>query len=170
METFVCTSCRLPKADLECENCHAIQCKKCIQVLKKNSFAFLKEVPEELGFKNYCGSCYDEKVLPHLKTYEETMDKAKEVLVFFKGNGEETRLIRRVEKPIRVTDCDDRDETILRLAFYAAQAGYNGLVDVTVTAEKVRNKGYQTTHWQGIGVPVQIDPKKYETKPKKTWI
>lgn len=170
MKNSICSSCRLPKGTLECECCHAVQCKNCIQILKKNSFSFLKMIPQSLTFRNYCGACFDEKVLPELRLYEETMEKAKEVLVFFKGKGEETRLIRRVEKPIKVTSCDDRDETILRLAFYAAQANFNALVDVTITPEKVRHEGYQTTKWQGVGVPVQVDPKQYELKPKKTWL
>jgi hypothetical protein len=89
------------------------------------------------------------------------MARAKEVMVFFKTQSEETRLIRRVEKPFQVSDCVDRDEVIMRLAFLAAENNFNALVDVSVLSEKVRNEGYQTTKWKGTGVPVQLDPAKY---------
>ena len=162
MKNSLCSSCRLPKATLECELCHALQCKKCVQILKKDSFGFLKSIPENLTHRHYCGSCFDEKVGPELISYENTMERAKNIMVFFRTQSEETRLIRRIEKPIKVTDCNDRDETILRLAFFTAEANYNALVDVVVTSEKVRNEGYQKTKWQGVGVPVQLDGKKYK--------
>ncbi len=164
MENSVCSSCRLPKGILKCECCFAIQCKNCIQKLKKESFSFLEVIPKELSYRKYCGSCFDEKVAPALESYREVMTRAKEVFIFSKSQGEETRLIRRTEKPIKVTNCDDRNEIIMRLAFFAAQSNFNALVDVVVTSEKKRNEGYQTTKWQGIGVPVNVDADKYNSR------
>jgi hypothetical protein len=54
----------------------------------------------------------------------------------------------------------DRDEALLRLAFFAAQGNYNSLVDVELTSEKVRNGGYQTLKWRGVGVPVHVNKKR----------
>jgi hypothetical protein len=163
MSKPICSSCLLPKGVLDCECCQAIQCKNCIQNLPKDSFSFLNPVPQELTHRKYCGRCYDEKVAPALQAYEECMVRAKNVNVFFKTQSEETRLMRRAEKPIRVMDCTDRDETILRLAFMAAEAKFNTLIDVEVTAEKLRNKGYQTTKWHGVGVPTHWDEPKERT-------
>jgi len=163
MTKELCSSCRLPKANLECESCHAIQCKKCVQKLPKDSFSFLKTIPADLTHRLYCAPCFETKVAPTLESYQSTMARAKEVMVFFKTQSEETRLIRRVEKPIHISDCVDRDEVIMRLAFLAAENNFNALVDVVVTSEKVRNEGYQTTKWKGTGVPVPLDESKYKT-------
>lgn len=158
----VCSSCRLPKAHLICECCQASVCKKCSQVLRKDSFSFLNPVPTELTYRTYCGACFDEKVVPALDSYESLMEKAKNVIIFFRSASEETRLIRRSEKPMKITEGSDRDETILRLAFMAAQAGFNALLDVEVTPEKVRNRGYQTTKWQAFGIPTNVDQSRYK--------
>ena len=163
MKSAICSSCRLPKANLECECCQAMQCKACVQKLKKNSFSFLVPIPKDLSHHIYCGQCYDQKVAPALAAYEETMQKAKNVNVFFKTQSEETRLMRRSEKPIVVIDCDDKDETLMRLAFMAAQSKFNTLIDVVITPEKIRMQAYQTTKWKGTAVPLLVD----ETKLKK---
>lgn len=157
MKSGICSSCRLPKASLICECCQASQCKSCAVKLKKNSFSFLPVIPTELTHHIYCGHCYDEKVAPALSTYNETMAKARNVNVFFKTQSEETRLLRRAEKPITVTGCEDKNETLLRLAFLAAQANFNTLIDVVITSEKVRMQAYQTTQWKGSGIPLYMD-------------
>ena len=51
---------------------------------------------------------------------------------------------------LTVKDCPDRDETIMRLAFFAAQRSSNAVIQVEVTAEKVRNGAYQTSKWSGF--------------------
>ena len=70
--------------------------------------------------------------------------------------------MKRAAKPFRVDDCTDRDETLMRLAFLAAKADFNALLDVDIVAKKVRNFGYQTSQWQGIGVPARVDREKLE--------
>lgn len=89
------------------------------------------------------------------------MVRAENIIVFFKNQGKETRLIKRTEKPLRVTECDDREETLLRLAFLAAQNGFNGLIDVDIKAEKIFDHAYQTKNWTGIAMPVNLDPHRY---------
>lgn len=96
-------------------------------------------------------------VEPEIVNYNDTMRKAKEVFIFYKSQGKESRTIRRAEAPLKVSDCPDREETLLRLAFLAAHANYNALVDINLTSKKVRNEGYQTLIWNGTAVPANVD-------------
>lgn len=128
----------------------------------------MAKVPAEISHTTYCPNCFDNTVAPALAQYNELMEQAKEVLIFSKSQTKETRLIPRKELPLKVVDCKDHDETILRLAFFAAQAGYNGLVDVHVTSEKVKNGSYQTLKWSGSGIPTYIDEKKLP-KDRSFW-
>ena len=161
MEAAICTSCQKPKAHFICGICKTKLCKSCVQLLTGNSFSFLQPCPEQLTHGAYCGSCFNEKVAPELESYQEVMVRAENIIVFFKTQGKETRLIKRAEKSLTVTDCEDRDETLLRLAFLAAKANFNGLIDVEITAEKVFDHAYQTKKWSGKGVPAHLDAKKY---------
>ena len=95
-------------------------------------------------------------MVPELKNYDHVMTLAREVSVFLKSQGKETRLIKRLEDPIRVTDCADKEEILLRLAFLTVQAGFDTLVDVEITSEKVREGGYQRSKWQASGVPARV--------------
>jgi len=165
MET--CVSCQKPKGAFACGICQGLSCKKCIQSLAEGSFSFLNQIPADLTHRKYCGRCFDEKVAPELHSYQQAMAKAKKIIVFIKGQGEETRLYKRTEKPVQVVDCRDREETLLRLAFFAARANFNGLVDVTISGEKVRNGAYQTSRWHGTGIPTQIDESKLAFVGKK---
>jgi hypothetical protein len=166
MESPVCTLCRKPKGTLTCGSCQSAVCKSCSQTLRAGSFAFLENVPADLTHRTYCGACYDEKVAPALDSYVQAVERAKDVIVYLKNQGEETRLIKRSEKALRVVDCADRNETLLRLAFLAAQANFNALVDVDISSRKVRNEGYQTTTWNGAGVPIRLDA---DTLKKMKW-
>lgn len=116
----------------------------------------MAQIPQELSGSAYCGACYTTKVLPALDSYAQTLEQAKEILVYTKSQGKETRFIRRTEKPVRVEKCNDYDEIILRLAFFAAQAGFNAIIDVDIRSEKIRTGGYQTTLWSGVGTPANV--------------
>jgi hypothetical protein len=63
---------------------------------------------------------------------------------------------------VTVKDVPDRDEAILRLAFLAAEEGFNAILDVNVKSEKVRNEGWQKMRWSGSGLPVGVDAAKIE--------
>lgn len=95
-----------------------------------------------------------------MDTQQALLEKAKNVDTFDKKQGSETRLIKRVEKPLKVTECDDREETLLRLAFLAAKKGYDTLVDVDIQSQKVGNKTYKKLVWNGTAVPVDIKQRK----------
>jgi hypothetical protein len=158
MNSTLCYSCQSPKAKYACGICNKSVCKKCAQLLPDDSFSFLNEIPEPLTHASYCSQCFDEKVSEPLHKYNETMALAREVFVFYKTQNKETRSVRRIADPVRVEHCDDKDETLLRLAFLAAKANYNALVDVVISSQKIITDGYQKSDWQGIGNPVSIDP------------
>lgn len=160
MENIFCCVCQKPKANLVCGICQSAVCKKCAQFTEEDSFSFLDKIPPHLTHGTYCGPCFDAKVAPELASYAETMEKAKDVAVFFKDQGKETRLIKRSNEVFRVKDCLDRDETLLRLAFFAAQKDFNSVIDVDLVSEKIRSGTYQTQRWSGTAVPANISDKK----------
>jgi hypothetical protein len=158
MEKSVCISCFKPKATLECGACHSTVCKYCAQFVEEETFSFLGQVPEDLAHSTYCPPCFNEKVQPKLDAYNHTMELAKEIDVYYKKQSKETRLIKRFEDPVHVQACSDRDETILRLAFFAAQRNFNSIVDVQVSSVKVKMGSYQNLSWSGTGIPAQVLP------------
>ncbi|HEY8270887.1 MAG TPA: hypothetical protein VIG33_08355 [Pseudobdellovibrionaceae bacterium] len=160
MKAPFCSICQKPKATLECGICKNAICKKCAQFIDEDTFSFLPHIPVEFSTGTFCGPCFDFKVSPEIETYNQTMEAAKEIAVFFNDQGKETRLVKRLADPVQVVECKDRDETVLRLAFFAAQGNYNGIVDVDVKSEKVKNGTYQTLRWRGTAIPANIDPKK----------
>ncbi len=136
----------------------------------ENYFSFLTPVPTALTHAVYCGRCYDDKVAYARQEYDLQMEKARDVFVYYKGQGEETRLFKRNEDPLKVSDLTDRSEVVMRLAFQAVQNGFNTLVDVEVKSEKVRSGAYQTTKWSGVGTPTNADAEKIyrrDGKPKR---
>ncbi|MBS1958253.1 MAG: hypothetical protein JST80_02155 [Bdellovibrionales bacterium] len=157
-----CINCRKPKVTRTCEACDEPVCKNCLQVLDVATFAFLKNIPDELKFTNYCSGCYDVTVAPKLDEYGEILDRAKQAFVFFKTQRKEIPLIRKSREIYRVPECHDRDETILRLAFLAAQDGYNAVIDTEALSVKVRHHAYQTSKWSGSGVGAMVDGSKIE--------
>ncbi len=151
-----CTTCAKSNATLTCGCCQVDLCKNCAQFLEPDSFSFLTKVPVELSHAVYCMTCYVQTVEPQLGSYQATLEQAKNVFVFNKKQGKETRLIRRIEKPVFVSNCADYEETVLRLAFFATQANCNAIVDVDVVGEKIRKGSYQTTIWSGSAVPANV--------------
>lgn len=156
MSSRVCITCQQPKANLECISCSEGVCKTCAEFLNEGSFELLGDAtPVPVG--TYCGGCYDNKVAPELNAYNDAAARARDINIYFKGQSKESRIIRRKEKPIKIENCLDREEAILRLAFLAAKANYNVLLDVDVYAQKVKTNGYQSSIWKGMGIPSNVD-------------
>ncbi len=155
---LTCTTCQKPNATFACGICQNTSCKKCVQFLPESQFSFLKNPDPKLLHGTYCPNCFDQHVAPELAAYEETMARARDVAVFYKTQNKETRSIKRKAESMRVENCDDKDETLLRLAFFAAKANFNTLLDVVITSEKDIVGGYQKSIWQGVGSPVNMDP------------
>jgi hypothetical protein len=151
-----CISCTKNKALLKCGICDSDVCKYCAIILPEDGFSFLAKIPDDLKHSIFCGPCYDQKVAAHWDEYQETIEKAKNINVYLSNQGKETRLVKRTEELFKVTNCLDHDETLLRLAFFAVQAGFNALVDVDLTSAKVRENNYQTLVWSGVGRPANL--------------
>jgi hypothetical protein len=96
-------------------------------------------------------------VAPELSLYEETLEQAKRVFVFFKTQRKSIPLIKKEKNPEWIEESPDRDETILKLAYISASRGFNAIMDVETTSKKVRNEAYQTSVWSGSGIPAQVD-------------
>lgn len=158
-----CHICYKPKGHLTCELCLQATCKKCTEKLSKDAFSFLIPLPSELSHQLYCLNCYDEKVLPAKADYDRTMRRARNIAVYVKNQSEETRLMPRSEKPIKV-ECADKDEALLRLAFVTVQKGHNAILDVNISALKVRDGGggYQRSVFTGTGIPTHLDKQTLE--------
>jgi hypothetical protein len=155
-----CQSCQKPKATLNCGICECSLCKYCAVFLDEGHFNFLPKIPKDLSHTTYCHSCYEAKVAPAVAKYDEDMEKAKHIIVFYSKQGKETRMFSRKELPFHVTECWDYDETLMRLAFLAVQAGYNAIIDVDLVSEKVRINNRQSLKWRGSAVPTNVDESK----------
>jgi hypothetical protein len=157
-----CVSCRRPVAALQCDACQEPLCKSCEEYLEAGTFSFLETVPPELLHTHYCSGCHASIIEPALESYQATMEQARGVYVFFTSQRKPVRLLKRAQFPIRVEGVVDREETIMRLAFRAVEQGFNAVVDAEVKSEKVRNEGYQTSRWHGVGRPGLVDAEKLE--------
>lgn len=152
-----CTSCRRPKATTSCEICAELVCKDCSHFLDAETFSFQPVVPADLKHTHYCANCYSAKVEPALAAYNEVMERAQGVFVFFTTQKKYFKLLSRSRELLEVKECADRDEAILRLAFQAAEKGFNAVIEVEATSKKERNAGHQKYSWKCKGYPAQVD-------------
>lgn len=140
-----------------CQCCQKEIPKKERQFVDDETFAFFDQLPEGVNEGIYCFECFALHVQPALDRYSEILEAAKNVNMFYLTQSKESRFVRRLEAPITVADCTDKDETILRLAFKAVLAGKNALLDVDLKSHKILDGRYQTSIWSGRAVPANID-------------
>lgn len=164
MELKTCLQCQKPKAQLQCGLCEQAVCKNCAQFLEDEALAHWPDRPAHLKHNVYCSYCYEAKVHADVDEYNRCLEMAKDVFIFFDDQGKETRLIKRKEKAYTVENCLEKDQALMRLAFLATKNGFNALVDVKLSSQKVRVGGYQTLSWSGSGIPVQVDAAKENRK------
>lgn len=160
MSEVKCSCCQKPKAPLNCGLCKDPVCKACANFLDEGQFSFLAHRPEELSYDVYCTTCFNSHVAEPLQAYNQLMEAAKEIFVFMKAQNKETHYIDRKETPLQVVDCADRDETLLRLAFFAAEAKFNAIIDVELKSKKIKQGSYQSTLWSGTAIPAHVQPEK----------
>lgn len=153
----VCKTCKKPKANYQCGLCEEPICKSCAQFLAENTFSFLRKIPKELTHSVYCSNCFDDKVRDPLNEYETNMEKAREIIVFSKDETKKTGHLKRKEIPYKVEDCEDEDETVMRLAFFAVQDGFNCLLDVNITHRKIIVGSHKKTIFSGTAIPITIE-------------
>jgi hypothetical protein len=130
--------------------------------MKEGTFSFRKEVPIDLQHDYYCQGCYASTVEPELESYAATMEAAKGVFFFFDTQKKPIPVLGKGTAPVEVAECVDRNETILRLGFQAAEQGFNAVMGAVVEGSQVRNHGWQKTAWRGRGMPAQVDAERLE--------
>lgn len=157
--TPVCKNCRKPKAPYVCGICTEHVCKSCAKFMDEHAFSFARKVPAELKHTTYCPQCFDEKVAEPLHHYEELMEKARDVIYFTKAQTKQTGHIKRKEEPYRVENCEDEQETIMRLAFLAALDGFNTLLDMDISTKKIVIGSHKKTVFNGTAIPVNMEAK-----------
>jgi len=152
-----CAFCGALKATHECGICGNAVCKECLQYVDTHSFSFFSKVPKELTLGNFCPPCFESKIAPQKEHYEELMEKAKDIYFLTKAYPGYIRVLQRHTKRVQVEACDDRRETIMRLAFFAAELGFNSIIEAEVESSKRRVGGYQSSTWTGSAMPAKID-------------
>lgn len=159
-----CDICEGPaeKGAHACGICAKHVCKNCLHYIDTNHFSFFSKVPQELTVGNYCPICWDEKVVPAQARYDELMEKAKDVYYLSKAYPGYVRVLRRHTKRVSVPECRDRRETIVRLAFFAAELGFNAIIEAEVDSSKIRMGGRQTSNWFGSAMPANVDSAQLE--------
>jgi hypothetical protein len=117
----------------------------------------MRKVPKELSHNQYCLPCFSTKIRSEVLAYRQTMKKAKDIIFLDKPRRRPLRILRRSEIPLLVQNCADREETVMRLAFQAAELGFESVIKADVNYKKVRNEGYQKMVWTGTGIAATLD-------------
>src|ERR1017187_6626986 len=120
----MCVCCLAPKATLSCHLCQGFICKDCTEFVDGETFSFQQILTDDLKHTQYCRSCHTLKVLPAVIKYRGIMARAKKAFVIDKPQRRPLPVTKRFETAIHVIDCIDREETMLRLAFQAAELGF----------------------------------------------
>ena len=163
MSETECLSCRKRAGTYACVSCEDPVCKPCSETLSDPLFTSLESIPEAQIAGRFCGRCFDAEMAPRIEAYTNTLEAAKQAFIFFTTQKKSIPLIRKSKTQISIESCADRDEIILRLAYYAAKEGYNAVVDVDVTVKKVRAAGStKTADWRGVGYGAMVDGKKVD--------
>lgn len=160
MEKAQCESCFSADTVLRCHKCSNPSCKKCSCFIDEEEFDFLSLLPEDVAGQTFCPSCYNSSIAATLEEYREYLAKARAVDVYDKEQKRESWRFRRTEKKLSIKDCDDREETLLRLALLSAQKGFDTMVDVDIQSEKVGTGTYKKLIWSGTASPVDSKNKK----------
>ncbi len=155
MEKSECQSCLSNITTLKCDLCQNSCCKDCTIFIDEDVFELVSMLPAKIYDKGLCSNCFNTEASPIIEEYKEILEKAKLVNVYDTDQTQETYKMPRHEKPLFIPECDDREETLLRLAFLAAQRGFNTLVDVDLQATKSKQPGTYKKHvWSGRGIPL----------------
>lgn len=149
-----CSICRQNRAIAQCGGCRAAVCKTCEQYIAPETFSFREKVPDELLQGHYCAACYSTKIEPALEAYNQILERARKIFIFFDTSPLPRSLIKKSNKGIAIAKCKDRDETFLRMGFRAAEKGFNAVVEVVVERTRFKNT------WEGKGVPANINEAK----------
>src|SRR5690606_39764677 len=99
-----------------------------------------------------------------LNEYEATVEQAKEVIYFTKDQSKQTSFLKRKEDPYFVENCEDEQEAIMKMSFYAVQAGFNALLDIKLSSKKIIVGSHKKTIWSATSIPTIVDPSKIRSE------
>ncbi len=153
-----CKTCRKPKAPYECGLCHEHMCKSCTQFLVETFTAMRKPVPEFLRHPAYCMTCFDAQVAEPLNDYNDKMEKAKDIIIYSKDQTKLTRLLKRKAEPYKVEDCEEEQDALMRMSYWAIEDGYNCLIDLQYQTKKIIVGSHKKTMFGATAVPITIVP------------
>ena len=156
MNSNTCEVCLTAKTPLRCELCKKASCKQCSIFIDEDRFELFVLLPQSLQHKTFCPQCYNEDIAEQMTGYEEILQKAKQLDTYDITQSSETRLMKRLEKPVKVSECEDRKEALLHLAFRAAERGFDTIIDVNITPEKSGQNSYMKKIWSGTAVPINL--------------
>jgi hypothetical protein len=158
-----CAVCKAPKAPKTCALCEASVCKKCIETLPSDAFELLPTIPPELSHSTYCVRCYDAHVAERMAAYQALAEKAEAVYFVTRDYNGYVHVIARHSARVAVEICEDRRVTILRMAYLAAELGFNAIIDAKVSSFAFNLEGgYQSSRWKGSALPATIDGEQLE--------
>ena len=160
MSNEVCNSCKKPKAPYICGLCSEHTCKACTQFMGEDYFSYMAKIPDDLKHTNYCPSCFNAKVSDAKDEYDDTMTKAEDIIIYSKDQAKLTRLLDPKSPPYHVQNCEDEKEALMRMSFFAVQAGFNCLMRVEFKTSKVIKGSHKKTMHEAWGTPITIDPTK----------
>lgn len=86
------------------------------------------------------------------------MEKAREVIIYSNAQTKLTRLVSRKAEPYHVEECEDEQEALMRMSFFAAQNNFNALVDVAFKTRKIIVGSHKKTMFSATATPANIDP------------
>ena len=164
-----CSFCSSYKNTMDCSHCQDVCCKACLTFVETDQdFQFDSELSNKHKNQSYCPTCSAQVLATDLNLYEDTLQRAKEILVFDISQSKETRLLSRKEKPIKIFNEQDRQVITLKMAYKAAQLGFNAIIDCDIKAKKIRDGSYQTTAYDGSCIPTQVSDNKL-IKDRSIW-
>lgn len=144
-----CAICNASKAPQTCRACESSICKNCVEFVSDETFEYADytDANSPVGF--YCSSCYTTDIVPKVDEYEEIVGRAREVTVFNTTQTKEARLIKRTDMNLKIDECEDKDVLLMKLAYLAAKAGHDTLVDVDLVYTKKRDGSFKLANWAG---------------------
>ena len=155
-----CSSCQKPKAVFFCGSCGDPICKSCTEFIEDADFSYMKKIPPLLLQTRFCQPCYASAFLPARRLFSEIMARAKKVTIVDTPQRRPLPVLKNSRELLQVADCLDEPDTFLRLAFLAAEMGFNAVLKVKVEYKKVRVAGYQNLSWSGTGYPATLPPER----------
>ena len=157
-----CEVCQAPKATKTCGECSGSICKNCVRYLANDHLRFHPSPPPWAAQGVFCADCFETLVEPEVAKYDEVMARSESVKVMYDTFHGYIPCIKKAKRSTEVENDDlGRGIAIQRLKFLAAWEGYDSVIELKTTGEKVRNHGWETKSWSASGVFANVDYKKF---------